>query len=68
MNSNIEWVGKDITSEEKFKCLANIPLELRIRANHLSQIYGVSYITINKDKTYSLYYYDSFKKELIEDK
>ena len=62
---SVEWFPEDMTSEEKKEMLWNIPLEMRSKAFYLEMIYGNSYIVLNKDKTYDLYY-SNYEGELIK--
>ncbi len=51
-----EWFDDSIIPERKLKFIKNIPVKIRMRALTIEQIYGVSYIVLNKDGTYDVYY------------
>lgn len=62
----IEFYPKDMTQEEKDEFVRNIPIEMRFQALQLERIYGTSYIIKTKEDIYELYYYDTFKEDLVK--
>lgn len=62
----IEFFPKDMTQEEKDEFVRNIPIEMRFQALQLERIYGTSYIIKTKEDIYELYYYDTFKEDLVK--
>ena len=60
-----EWFDDSIIPERKLEFIRNIPVKIRMRALTIEQIYGVSYVVLNKDGIYDVYY--TKDGELIKD-
>lgn len=63
----IEWIG-DIDEEKKLEFLRNLPIELKIKANLLREIYGMSSIIKNDEGEYEVWYYDGVNWKEADEK